>query len=203
MAGSSARFDLEAAGKWSRQVRGDRLSLGQLKPHVVKCLFICKADCNRATNPNHFPPFTSRQHFHLNMADNLENPIPFSEPPYLCGLPSPYYTESHRQFQKACRRFLWDNLLSNAAEWEKEGTVPEHVFATFCKSGMLLPNMPAPLPVEWLKDLGIHDILGVKVEEWDYLHTGIYCDEVRLHCSRPMLMERHVTDDDGSWPAPA
>ena len=86
---------------------------------------------------------------------------------------------------------------------EKEGTVPEHVFATFCKSGMLLPNMPAPLPVEWLKDLGIHDILGVKVEEWDYLHTGIYCDEVRLHCSRTMITERHVTDNDGSWPGPA
>jgi hypothetical protein len=45
---------------------------------------------------------------------------------------------------------------------------------------MLLPNLPAPLPVEWLKRLGIHDILGVKVEEWDYMYTGIYCDEVCL-----------------------
>lgn len=67
---------------------------------------------------------------------------------------------------------------------------------------MLLLNMPAPLPVEWLKDLGIHDILGVKVKEWDYLHTGICCDEVRLHRLKPMLTECHVTDDDCSWPAP-
>ncbi len=44
---------------------------------------------------------------------------------------------------------------------------------------MLIPNLPAPLPVEWLKKLGIHDILGaVKVEEWDYLHTSIYIDEM-------------------------
>jgi acyl-CoA dehydrogenase len=44
---------------------------------------------------------------------------------------------------------------------------------------MLLPTLPAPLPVEWLKKLGIHDILGVvKVEEWDYIHTMIYADEV-------------------------
>ena len=43
---------------------------------------------------------------------------------------------------------------------------------------MLLPNLPAPLPVDWLKRLGIHDILGVKVEEWDHMYTGIYCDEV-------------------------
>ena len=38
--------------------------------------------------------------------------------------------------------------------------------------------MPAPLPVDWLKRLGINDILGVKVEDWDYIYTGIYCDEV-------------------------
>ncbi|RDW68816.1 acyl-CoA dehydrogenase family protein [Aspergillus mulundensis] len=63
-------------------------------------------------------------------------------------------------------------------EWEKAGTVPSHVFATFNAHNMLLPNLPAPLPVSWLKRLNIHEILGVKVEEWDYLHTGIYCDEM-------------------------
>ncbi|KAL4924119.1 acyl-CoA dehydrogenase family protein [Aspergillus undulatus] len=104
--------------------------------------------------------------------------IPFAEPPYLRGLPSPYYTEGHRAFQKKCREFLYENLLKHAMEWEKEGTVPEHVFKDFCKNNMLLPNLPAPLPVDWLKRLGIHDILGVKVEEWDYLHTGIYTDEL-------------------------
>ncbi|KAE8338720.1 hypothetical protein BDV24DRAFT_137549 [Aspergillus arachidicola] len=109
---------------------------------------------------------------------NSPNPIPFSEPPYLRNLPSPYYTEGHLRFQKACRAFLWENLISHAAEWEKEGHVPEHVFETFCKHNMLLPNLPAPLPVDWLKRLGIHDILGVRVEDWDYLYTGIYCDEM-------------------------
>ncbi len=99
-------------------------------------------------------------------------------PSYLRGLPSPYYTEGHRRFQKAAREFLYENLIKHAMEWEKEGTVPEHVFKDFCKANMLLPNLPAPLPAEWLKRLGIHDILGVKVEEWDYLHTGIYTDEV-------------------------
>ncbi|OJJ07439.1 hypothetical protein ASPVEDRAFT_178068 [Aspergillus versicolor CBS 583.65] len=104
--------------------------------------------------------------------------VPFAEPPYLRGLPSPYYTESHRRFQKAAREFLYENLIKHAMEWEKEGTVPEHVFKDFCKANMLLPNLTAPLPVDWLKRLGIHDILGVKVEEWDYLHTGIYTDEL-------------------------
>lgn len=112
------------------------------------------------------------------MATVSLNPIPFSEPPYLRGLPSPYYTDGHRRFQKACRKFLWENLLQHALEWEKQGTVPEHVFRIFCEHNMLLPNLPAPLPVDWLKRLGIHDILGVKIEEWDYLYTGIYCDEL-------------------------
>lgn len=119
------------------------------------------------------------------MAELSSNPVPFSEPPYLSGFPSPYYTQSHFDFQKACRRFLWDKLLSQGADWEKEGSVPEHVFGTFCAHGMLLPNLPAPLPVEWLKKLGVHDILGVKVEDWDYMHTGIYCDEVRARSTTP------------------
>jgi acyl-CoA dehydrogenase len=139
-------------------------------------------------------------------ADNPSNPVPFSEPPYLCGLPSPYYSASHLEFQKACRKFLWDELLSQAAEWEKQGLVPEHVFGTFCRHGMLLPNLPAPLPVDWLKKLGIHDILGVKVEEWDYLHTGIYCDEVGFHPGR--FLAPNLRADQGRswlarvWPAP-
>ncbi|KAJ5626976.1 Acyl-CoA dehydrogenase apdG [Penicillium herquei] len=112
------------------------------------------------------------------MATNSPNPVPFSEPPYLRGLPSPYITPAHRRFQEACRKFAWENLIQNAMEWEKEGTVPDHVFHTWCKHNMLLPNMPAPLPVDWLKRLGINDILGVKVEDWDYIYTGIYCDEL-------------------------
>lgn len=113
------------------------------------------------------------------MADNEANPVPFAEPPYLRGLPSPYYSASHREFQKKCRAFCWEHLLSNAAEYEKQGQVPESVFQKFCEHNMLVPNLPAPLPVAWLKRLNIHDILGVKVEDWDYLHTGIYMDEVR------------------------
>ncbi|KAL2410529.1 Acyl-CoA dehydrogenase apdG [Exophiala dermatitidis] len=105
-------------------------------------------------------------------------PIPFSEPAWLAGLPSPYYKETHRKWQKKCRAFVEEHLLPYAIEWEREETVPEHLYQTFAKHNMLIPNMGAPLPVEWLKRLGIHDILGTPVEEWDYLHTGIYLDEM-------------------------
>jgi len=105
--------------------------------------------------------------------------LPFSEPPYIVGLPSPYYKETHLKWQKACREFVDKHLLEKALEWDKIETVPGHVWDTFAKANMLVPTLPAPLPVEWLKRLGIHDILGVvKVEEWDYIHTMIYADEM-------------------------
>lgn len=47
---------------------------------------------------------------------------------------------------------------------------------------MLIPNLPSPLPVQHLHDCGIHQIGegpgAVKVEDWDYIHTMIYCCEM-------------------------
>lgn len=72
-----------------------------------------------------------------------------------------------------------EHLHAHALEWERAESVPEHVFTTFAKANMLVPSLPAPLPVAWLKRLGIDDILGVvKVEDWDYTHFAIYTDEV-------------------------
>ncbi|KAK5073939.1 hypothetical protein LTR64_006921 [Lithohypha guttulata] len=104
--------------------------------------------------------------------------IPFSEPPWLAGLPTAYYKPTHRKFQKACRAFVEEHLMPQAFEWETAETVPDHVFPLFAKANMLIPNLPAPLPVQWLHRVGIKDILGTPVEEWDYLHTAIYLDEM-------------------------
>ncbi|KAK4902164.1 hypothetical protein LTR17_024541 [Elasticomyces elasticus] len=106
-------------------------------------------------------------------------PVPFSEPPYLCGLPSPYYTPELRRWQKACRAFIDEHLTPFAMDWEREETVPPHVFEVFSKHHMLIPTLPAPLPVKQLKACGIHDILGVvKVEDFTYFHNMIYTDEM-------------------------
>jgi len=108
---------------------------------------------------------------------------PFIDPPWIAGFPSPFYTASHRKWQSACRAFVEENLLVNAMEWDEEEMLPDSVFKKFAENHMLLPALPAPLPVQWLKRLGIHDILGVvKVEEWDYFHTAIFIDEVSSNC---------------------
>ncbi|KAI5918097.1 putative acyl-CoA dehydrogenase [Camillea tinctor] len=106
-------------------------------------------------------------------------PIPFSDPPWLMGLPSPYFNKSHRKWQAAIRPFIKEHLLDHAIEWDKAEFVPEHVFADFGRANMIIPSLPAPLPVEWLKRLGIHELLGgLKVEHFDYLHALIYADEM-------------------------
>jgi acyl-CoA dehydrogenase len=42
----------------------------------------------------------------------------------------------------------------------------------------MVPNLPAPLPVKWLKSVGIHNVGPVSVEEFDYLHVTIYSAEM-------------------------
>ncbi|KAG8168154.1 hypothetical protein KVR01_003843 [Diaporthe batatas] len=109
----------------------------------------------------------------------MSTPVPFSEPPWLLGLPSPIFKETHRKWQANVRAFVDKNLVKDALEWEKAEAVPPHVFETFARANMLIPCLPAPLPVAWLKRLGIHELLGgLKVEDFDYLHGLIYFDEV-------------------------
>ncbi|KAL2194053.1 acyl-CoA dehydrogenase/oxidase [Corynascus similis CBS 632.67] len=107
-------------------------------------------------------------------------PIPFSDPPYLLGLPSPYFTASHGKWQAAIRPWLETHLHNHAVEWETSGTLPPDVFAAFAREGMLLPALPAPLPVAWLKRLGINSLLGgtLPVEEFDALHGYLFADEM-------------------------
>lgn len=70
--------------------------------------------------------------------------------------------------------------MPNALQWETEGSVPEHVFETFSKHNMLIPNLPAPLPIEMLKSQGIAELKGgLKIEDFDYMHFSIYITEMR------------------------
>ncbi|KAK3899892.1 mitochondrial long-chain specific acyl-CoA dehydrogenase [Staphylotrichum tortipilum] len=107
-------------------------------------------------------------------------PIPFSDPPYLLSLPSPYFTPSHLKWQAALRPWLQTHLHDHALEWDQSGTLPPSVFAAFAKANLLPAALPSPLPVAWLKKLGIDTLLNgaVKVEEFDALHGYIFGDEM-------------------------
>lgn len=106
-------------------------------------------------------------------------PVPFSDPPWLLGLPSPIFKPTHARWQREVRAFTSAHLHSGALEWDRAGTVPPHVFETFARHNMLVPALPAPLPVRWLHRLGIRELPGgLRVEDFDYLHGLIYADEM-------------------------
>jgi len=104
---------------------------------------------------------------------------PFQDASWLQDLPSPYYNASHRAFQSAIRDFIDENLNAHALTWERQSHVPHEVYQFFAKANLLVPNLPAPLPVKWLKKLGLDILPGeLKAEEFDDLHAHIYFDEV-------------------------
>ena len=49
---------------------------------------------------------------------------------------------------------------------------------TFAKHNMLVPNLPAPLPVKWLNSVGITHVGPIAVQDFDYIHVTIYTSEM-------------------------
>jgi hypothetical protein len=71
-------------------------------------------------------------------------------------------------------------------------TAADDLYARFASANFLLPNLSSPLPVDLLKEVGISELPGgLKVEEFDYMHTLIYTDEVTeiFRCSSLILTE--------------
>lgn len=104
--------------------------------------------------------------------------VPFADPPWQNNIPSYWLTPALKEWQQKCRAFITEHLTQHAWTWEKEETVPEHVFGQFAAAGMLIPSLPAPLPVKDLHAAGVFEILGVKVEDFTYFHNYIYTDEM-------------------------
>ncbi|KAI5304780.1 hypothetical protein KEM56_005943 [Ascosphaera pollenicola] len=122
---------------------------------------------------------TYTEDLHSNMPTDVTNPIPFSEPSWLSGLPSPYYNDSHRAWHKVCYAFCQEHLYPNALEWEDKEDVPLHVYQSFAKAGFLPATLPAPLPVEELHRIGItHLPGGLKIEDYDVFHGAISSDNM-------------------------
>ncbi|KAL4869904.1 hypothetical protein BDV12DRAFT_195906 [Aspergillus spectabilis] len=103
--------------------------------------------------------------------------IPYAEPPWVCGLPSPYIRDSHRQLQRAMREWVETNLIPHASGWEKSGTLPDDLYKACAEAGILMPMAAgAKIPSEWRDSYPI--IGGIKADEWDGFHDFIIHDEM-------------------------
>ncbi|PVH76613.1 acyl-CoA dehydrogenase [Cadophora sp. DSE1049] len=103
--------------------------------------------------------------------------IPFAEPSWSRGCPSPYLKDSHRKLRDAMRAWVEENIIPHASIWEEEENLPKDIYQKAAKAGILMPMAAGKsIPPEWA---GKYPIIGdVKPEEWDGFHDFIIHDEL-------------------------
>ncbi|KAF7316893.1 Acyl-CoA dehydrogenase [Mycena chlorophos] len=102
--------------------------------------------------------------------------VPYAEPSWLTsGYHSPYYSENHRQFQKAVRKFVDEEIYPEAQIKEEDGTRVSQELVD--KMAALNINAMRLGPGKHLKGLTLMNGL-VKPEEFDYFHELILTQEI-------------------------
>ncbi|KAK7033074.1 hypothetical protein R3P38DRAFT_3313146 [Favolaschia claudopus] len=106
--------------------------------------------------------------------------VPYAEPTWLNpGFHSPYYTEGHRRFQTALRKFVEEEIGPDSNAREEDGKRPsQSVFDAMARTNIIAMRLG---PGRHLKGRVLMDGL-VKPEEFDYFHELIMAQEgARLH----------------------
>eukprot|EP01061_Rhynchopus_euleeides_P001973 TRINITY_DN114_c0_g3_i1.p1 TRINITY_DN114_c0_g3~~TRINITY_DN114_c0_g3_i1.p1 ORF type:complete len:523 (+),score=247.04 TRINITY_DN114_c0_g3_i1:95-1663(+) len=106
--------------------------------------------------------------------------VPYADPNFLQGLPSPYYDESHLRFRNAVAEFREKELAPIAEQSDRQGKYPTlDLYKKMGKAGILLARLgPGP----WVKDakekLGISLPGGVEPEQYNYFHEMMCHDQM-------------------------
>lgn len=100
------------------------------------------------------------------------NLAPWAEPAWSNDLRSPYYNDSHRRVRDYCRKYVNENILPYALDWEAAGEAPDSARRAWARSGMAFGDVPQKY---WPKDLT--NPSGKPVEELDVFHAMIMTDE--------------------------
>jgi hypothetical protein len=102
------------------------------------------------------------------------SPLPFAEPPWYTGRPTPYYNASHAKLRAAVRQWVTDNVDSEA--WEAAGKVPDEIYHKCARDGLLMPIAAGrKIPEEWY---GMKIIGDIPPEEWNGAHDHVLWDEL-------------------------
>ncbi|CAN8098567.1 unnamed protein product [Discula destructiva] len=97
----------------------------------------------------------------------------WAEPAWFSSLESPYYNKSHRSLQAYARKYVDENIMPHALEWEEQGECPEHVKQSFAQSGLPFADIPAQY-----KPPEFRSLAGIPTEELDVFHHMILIDEL-------------------------
>ena len=109
------------------------------------------------------------------------SPVTYAEPTWLVPtFKSPYYSESHRQLQKATRIFTDTVLRPEALRIEEIGEVPSKDFFRRCAQDGITPMRLGPGAHLQGRKL----FAGVKPEEFDYFHELVMNQEFAMSHGR-------------------
>ena len=103
--------------------------------------------------------------------------VPYGEPTWLVdGFTSPYFNDSHRTFQKACREFIEKHIAPEAIEHEKTNERPTRELIRLLGSDGVHINAMRLGPGKHLH--GKKLLGGVPGEKFDYFHELIISQEL-------------------------
>lgn len=72
--------------------------------------------------------------------------LPYAEPAWYRGVPTPYYQEHHAAFRHKVRTWVTENLVPHVDEWDEAGLCPiEELRISAHQAGVLSPWAPAEL----------------------------------------------------------
>lgn len=92
-------------------------------------------------------------------------PFPFSEPAWHSDSSSPYYSDSHRRFQRRVREFVDAEIAPHVREWDEAGDYPDSLAVRAHEAGLLAPWLPP--------ELG-----GTRTGEFDVFTFLVWVDEL-------------------------
>ena len=129
---------------------------------------------------------------------NKKEFIPYSEPKWIHGAPSPYYNKSHLKFNKAVCEFTEKELIPNTFEWEDVKKEVPKSFRLRCGEVGLLSGLFGKWPKEYVPKAEI--LNGISPDEFNYFHELILIDQMSKCASFGVLGNVFVTHTIGLSP---
>jgi len=96
--------------------------------------------------------------------------VPYGDPLWYSGKPSPYYTRSHHAWRKHVRDFVEREIEGNCDLWDRQKALPRELYRKAGLAGILQTVVGCPYP---------HDFSDVPAPAgFDYFHELITLDEL-------------------------
>ncbi|KAI9620832.1 hypothetical protein H4Q26_013502 [Puccinia striiformis f. sp. tritici PST-130] len=107
--------------------------------------------------------------------------IPFSQPAWYSGVPSPYYKASHLKLREVARKWTETHLMDQAQNWEENGSIDHATYQQAAKDGLISQCYPT-LAESGSQKSGLNtsrsSLISPPPEEWDGFHAFILQDEL-------------------------